>query len=127
LLVTFAVMLAFSLWPALQAGAQEASYQVQFSYTFTNEEAEPVVGLHVALSSPAEIMLDENGHAGPFRNVQGNGNKKIILTNPKAVIPTSGEGNQVELTFRTQKKELKVSQWWWLDEKGKPIGKKKKG
>jgi hypothetical protein len=122
-----AMTLALCLWPALQAVAQGGSYQVQFSYTFTNEETEPVVGLVVQLSKPAEIMLDENGHAGPFKNIKGNGSKKIIVTNPGAVIPASGDGNKVELTFRTQKKQLEVSKWWWLDAKGKPIGKKKKG
>jgi hypothetical protein len=122
-----AVVVTLSLWPALQAGAQTGSYKAQSSYTFTNEEAEPVVGLHIVLSSPAEIILDDNGQAGPFKNVQGNGSKKIILTNPTAVIPAAGEDNKVELMFRTQKKELKISKWWWLDEKGKTIGKKKKG
>jgi len=127
LLVTaaVAVTLTLFLWPALQAKAQKDAYQTQSSCTFINEEAEPVVGLHIELSSPAEIVLDANGQAGPFKNIQGFGSKKIILTNPASVIPASGEGSKIELLFRTQKKNLAVSKWWWLDEQGKPVGKKK--
>ena len=102
------------------------SYKGQAGKTFVNEEAVPAHGLHVTLSGKGEVITnDETGYAGPFRDVRDNDSKHLILTNPKEPIPGGGEG-QVDLTFRSYQKKLKITGWWWVDEKGKRIGEKRK-
>jgi len=124
---TLAIALILMLAPA-QAG-QSKSYNAQISYTFTNVEQAPAQGLVVVLSAPAEVISDEEtGAAGPFRNLKGNGSSQLTLTNPTTPFDAAGgENTTVDLVFRSHKSKLEVKSWWWIDEKGKRIGKKQKG
>lgn len=120
-----ATCLALLLTPSVGAGGKDKPYNAQITHTFVNEEELPAQGLHVSLSGHAIVVTeDETGQAGPFGNIRGNGTGSIVLTSPEApVVP----GDEVRLTFRSQKGKLKIAKWWWVDEKGKPVGEKKKG
>ena len=68
-------------------------------------------------------MTTDDGKAGTFGNVSGNDTAHVKLSNPDAPIAV---GDTVELTFKSYKKKLKITGWWWTDEKGKVVGKKQK-
>ena len=123
-MVLFAACLAVS--PTLSKKATKiAAYKAQTTHSFANSETDPAFGLKVLLSNAGEIMTDEDsGQAGPFRDIRGNGTNTFELINPKSpVAPGSDEFN---LVFGTYQKKIKVESWWWLNEKGKRIGEKKK-
>lgn len=125
LATALAVLLVLLVAPI---GTVEASKKVsaKVGMTFVNTEAVPAHGLHVTLSGPSEVLTDaETGAAGPFRNVQGDGTNHVIMTNPAEPIAGEGEG-KVDLSFTASKKKLEITGWWWVDEKGKRIGKKQK-
>jgi hypothetical protein len=118
------------LLPPVVAGAKKIkAYNAQTSYTFTNVEQAPAHGLIVVLSAEAEVMTDdETGAAERFRNVSGNGSSKITLTNAtQPVDAAGGESSSVDLVFRSYRTKLQIKNWWWIDEKGKRVGKKQKG
>jgi len=124
------VAVAVSLSFLATHGAQKVkAYNTQTSYTFSNVEQTPVHGLHVVLSAEGVVTQDEEtGAAGPFRNVAGNGSQTIVLTNPESPIDAAGgENSSVDLVFKSYKSQLEVKTWWWIDEKGKRVGKKQKG
>ena len=91
--------------------------------TFTNETGETVHGLNVQLSNKAEVVPDgETNRPGPFMNVDGNWSSSIGFSNP--VEPIEPGSEPFELLFTSYKSGLKVTKWWWLDDKGKMVGKK---
>ena len=82
--------------------------------------------MKVLLSSAGEVKTEEeSGQAGPFRDISGNGTGSIELTNPDSPLEPGNE--KFDLVFGTYSKKIRVTSWWWLDAKGKRIGKKKKG
>jgi hypothetical protein len=89
--------------------------------TFVNQSGAVVNGLVVKLTSPSIVVTDEKGYAGPFRNISGNDTAQITLANPAEPI---ADGDKIELTFASNKKSLSITTWWWIDAKGKRIGKK---
>jgi hypothetical protein len=91
--------------------------------TFVNQSGEVAHGLAVKLSSSAIVLVDEKGHAGPFRDISGNDTSHLVMLNPSE--PIAGE-EKLELTFASYEKSLKITTWWWVDAKGKRIGKKQK-
>lgn len=102
------------------------AYKAQTTHSFVNRETEPVFGLKVVLSSAGEVKTEgESGQAGPFRDISGNGTGSIELTNPAS--PLEPDSEEFDLIFGTYTKNIRVASWWWLDAKGKRIGKKKKG
>ncbi|MDX1388091.1 MAG: hypothetical protein R3344_02825 [Acidobacteriota bacterium] len=111
------------------AGSVEAAKKIkerkgQVAYTFTNQTGVAAYGLVVTLSDKSIVVYGDDNRAGPFGNVKGNDTSKLTMTNPHEPIPESG---QIDLTFQSYSKSLKVSQWWWLDSKGKRLGDKQKG
>jgi hypothetical protein len=115
---------------SVQAGPKKVkAYDSQTSHTFANVEQTTAQGLHIVLTADAIVVTDDQtGAAGPFRNVRGNGSTTIILTNAESPIAAAGgDGSSVPLVFRSYKSKLAIKTWWWLDEKGKRIGKKQKG
>ena len=124
-----AIALILSCSPAQAGGQKIKAYNAQASYTFANVGQAPAHGLVIVLSAAAEVNTDaETGAAGPFRNVRGNGSPQITLTNAKTLIDSAGgENSSVELVFRSYKSKLEIKSWWWLDERGKRLGKKQKG
>ena len=93
------------------------------SYKFVNASEQAAHGLHVKLSSPAIVVTTEDGKAGPFGNVSGNDTSHIVLGNPGDAISA---GDTVELSFKSYKKQLRATGWWWVDERGKRVGDKQK-
>jgi hypothetical protein len=127
-LLAFVLLISVFAAPSAFAAKKGSGYNAQIHYTFANGEQVAPQGLVVALSAEATVVTDAEGAAGPFRNVRGNGTAKITLTNASTPITAAGgENSSVELVFRTQKKKLAVSSWWWIDERGKRIGQKQKG
>lgn len=124
-----AIALILSCSPAQAGGQKIKAYNAQASYTFANAEQTAAHGLVVVLSAPAEVNTDaETGAAGPFRNVRGNGSAQITFTNAKTLLDAAGgENSSVEMLFRSYKSKLEIKSWWWLDERGKRMGKKQKG
>lgn len=109
------------------AAKKVKAYNSQTSETFVNEEGVAAYGLVVSLSSNGEVILDAENAAGPFRNVSGNGNKTLTLTNPTKPVAASGDADgQVTLKFQSYSKGLRVTSFYWTDVGGKRIGKKKK-
>jgi len=107
-------------------GTKVKAYKAQTTHSFANSETEPVFGLKVVLSTAGEVKTeDESSQAGPFRDIRGNGTNTIELTNSKS--PMEPGSDEIDLVFGTYQKKIKVDSWWWLDEKGKRVGKKKKG
>lgn len=111
------------------AAKKVKAYNAQTTYTFENAGETQAYGLHVVLSSEAIVVTDEaTGAAGLFKDVKGNGTAAIVMTNPESPITAvSGDNTSVELVFRSYKSKLSVKTWWWVDQKGKRIGKKQKG
>jgi hypothetical protein len=89
--------------------------------TFVNQSGEVAHGLTVKLSSPSIVLVDEKGHAGRFRNISGNDTTHVVLTNPTEPVAVD---ETLELTFASYHNSLKITTWWWVDAKGKRIGKK---
>jgi hypothetical protein len=126
LTITLATALILLAAPIGTVDAGKKHISAKVGMTFVNTEPAPAYGLHVTLSGPSEVLTDaETGAAGPFRNVQGNGSNHVILTNPEEPLAGAGEG-KVDLSFTAPKKKLEITGWWWVDEKGKRIGKKQK-
>ena len=98
----------------------------QAGHFFVNNEGVEAHGLVVNLSKKAIVITDSNtGFAGPFQNIRGKGTKSITFSNPRPVVaPASDEEDGFDLVFRSYKAGLKIKSYWWLDEKGKRIGKK---
>lgn len=105
---------------------KERPYKGQAGRTFVNEEGVAAFGLVVELNQSAIVVTDpQSGLAGPFKNVQGNGTTRITMSNSTQAITVGGEG--FKLIFRSYPSGLKIRSWWWLDQKGKRLGKKKSG
>ena len=104
-------------------------YKAQTTFSFHNEEGREVYGLTVRLNRKAVAHTDpQTGFAGPFRNIRGNGTSRLRLANPAAPIAAGqAAGGEVTVTFRSEKKKLRVTTWWWTDQRGKPVGVKKSG
>jgi len=127
LVIVLAVAL-FSLTIACSSTktVKERPYKGQAGSTFINEESGPAYGLVVELSGSAIVVTDpQTGMAGPFKNVQGNGTTRLTLSNSSAPIAVGGEG--FKLIFRSYPSGLKIRSWWWINQKGKRLGKKKSG
>ncbi len=127
LVIVLAVAL-FSLTIACSSTktVKERPYKGQAGRTFINEESGPAYGLVVELSGSAIVVTDpQTGMAGPFKNVQGNGTTRLTLSNSSAPIAVGGEG--FKLIFRSYPSGLKIRSWWWINQKGKRLGKKKSG
>ena len=102
---------------------KERPQKGQAGMLFVNEESVPAHGLVVKLSRKATVVTDaQTGLAGPFKNVQGNGSKSITLSNSPVPIEPDGE---FRLIFRSYKSGLTIRGWWWIDERGRRVGKKK--
>jgi len=105
---------------------KERPYKGQAGRTFINEEGAATFGLVVELSQSGIVVTDpQTGMAGPFKNVQGNGTTRLTLSNSSAPIAVGGEG--FKLIFRSYPSGLKIRSWWWTNQKGKRLGKKKSG
>jgi hypothetical protein len=105
---------------------KERPYKGQAGRTFINEEGAAAFGLVVELSQSGIVVTDsQTGMAGPFKNVQGNGTTRLTLSNSSAPIAVGGEG--FKLIFRSYPSGLKIRSWWWTNQKGKRLGKKKSG
>lgn len=127
LVIVLAVAL-FSLTIACSSTktVKERPYKGQAGRTFINEESGPAYGLVVELSGSAIVVTDpQTGMAGPFKNVQGNGTTRLTLSNSSAPIAVGGEG--FKLIFRSYPSGLRIRSWWWTNQKGKRLGKKKSG
>ena len=125
--VVVVVGLCVGSGPVLAAKTKRIeAFKAQTTKSFVNEETVPAAGLVVALSSAGEVKTEEeSGRAGPFRDVKGNGSSKITLTNAESPVEPGNEA--IELVFGTYSKKISVKSWWWIDDKGKRIGKKIKG
>ncbi len=122
--VAVAVLLCLASGQAL-AKKKTKAFRAQTTKTFINDETAAAFGLTVSLSAAAEVKTDGvTGRAGPFRDVRGNGTNSITLTNAESPVEPGSEA--IELVFSTYAKKLSVKSWWWIDAKGKRIGKKKK-
>jgi hypothetical protein len=105
---------------------KERPYKGQAGHTFLNEESAAAFGLVVELNQSAVVVTDpQTGMAGPFKNVQGNGTTGLTFSNSSAPVTVGGDG--FKLIFRSYPSGLKIRSWWWLDQKGKRLGKKKSG
>ena len=103
---------------------EEKPLKGQTGRAFVNDTGETVHGLTVQLSKDASVITHGDTHrAGPFFDVEGNGTKKITLSNPDA--PIEPGSDSIDLVFRSYKSGLKITKYWWLDAKGKQVGKKK--
>jgi len=124
-----AVVLCFAVSGTHAGPKTVKAYKSQTSHTFANVEQAPAHGLQIVLTADAIVVTDgETGAAGPFKNVQGNGSSTIVLTNATSRIDAAGgDASSVELVFKSYQSKLAIKTWWWLDEKGKRIGKKQTG
>ena len=126
--IVVVVVVLFSLTIACSSTktVKERPYKGQAGNTFINEESGPAYGLVVELSGSAIVVTDpQSGMAGPFKDVQGNGTTRLTLSNSSAPIAVGGEG--FKLIFRSYPSGLKIRSWWWTNQKGKRLGKKKSG
>jgi len=98
----------------------------QADLLFVNHETEQAHGLVVQLSKKAIVVTDaRSGFAGPFQNVQGNGTTSIELSHARPPIaPSTDEEGGFELVFLSYKSGLKITGYYWVNAKGKRIGKK---
>ena len=105
---------------------KERPYKGQAGRTFINEEGAPAYGVVVNLNKSGVVVTDpQSGMAGPFKNIQGNGTSRITLSNSTQPIAVGGEG--FKLIFRSYPSGLAIRNWWWLNEKGNRLGRKKSG
>ena len=91
--------------------------------TFVNGTGQAVLGLQVKLSSPAIVVTDNAGRAGPFGDISGNDTAFVKFSNPAEAIEPS---DKLELSFKSYKKSLSITVWWWVGEDGKRVGDKNK-
>jgi len=111
---------------ALSFGAAASSNKDRKSSAtgaFVNGTGQAVYGLEVKLSSPALVVTEASGRAGPFGDISGNDTAHVKFSNPAKAIEPS---DKIELTFKSYKKSLSVTVWWWVGEDGKRIGDKNK-
>lgn len=126
-LLVLAVVFAVLVAPVDAAKKfKEKPRKGQAGHLFVNNEGVEAYGLMVNLSKKAIVITDSNtGFAGPFQNIRGKGTKSMTFSNPRPVIaPATDEEDGFNLVFRSYKADLKIKTYWWLDEKGKRIGKK---
>lgn len=127
LMIVVAVVL-FSLTMACSSTktVKERPYKGQAGRTFVNEEGAAAFGLVVELNQSGIVVTDpQSGMAGPFKNVQGNGTSRLTMSNSAQAITIGGEG--FKLIFRSYPSNLRIRNWWWLNQKGKRLGRKKSG
>jgi len=105
---------------AFAAGSRKSSA----TGNFVNDTGQVVYGLEVKLSSPALVVTDDSGRAGPFGDISGNDTAFVKFSNPAEALEPS---DKVQLTFKSYKKSLSITVWWWVGEDGKRIGDKNKG
>jgi hypothetical protein len=119
------MLLSPGIGEAARKKVQVRDYHAQTRHAFPQSEEGPAYGMVINLSNAAWVITEpQTGLAGPFGDISGSGSGEITLANPGEPI---APGGSVTLTFRTLKKKLAVKQWWWLDERGKRLGKKHKG
>ena len=104
---------------AAASGARKSST----TGAFVNDTGQPVHGLQVKLSSSAIVVTDATGRAGPFGDISGNDTSSVKFSNPAEPVEPSDE---IELTFKSYKKSLNITVWWWVGEDGKRVGDKNK-
>ena len=120
------VLLSLTMACSSTKTVKERPYKGQAGHTFINEEGAAAFGLVVQVNQSAVVVTDpQSGMAGPFKNVQGNGTTRLTMSNPAQAIAVGGEG--FRLIFRSYPSGLQIRSWWWLDQKGKRLGKKKSG
>jgi hypothetical protein len=107
---------------------KEKPYQGQVGLNFVNREAEEAHGLVVALSKKATVVTDPNtGFAGPFQNIRGSGTQTITFSHARPPIaPSTDDEGGFDLTFRSYRANLAIKSYYWIDARGKRIGKKHK-
>lgn len=107
---------------------KEKPHKGQAGLRFVNQESEEAFGLVVMLSKKATVVTDPNtGFAGPFQNIRGSGTQTITFSNARpSIAPSTGEEGGFDLTFRSYKAGLKIKGYYWIDKRGKRIGKKHK-
>jgi hypothetical protein len=93
-----------------------------------NRESAEAHGLVVNLSKKAIVVTDPTtGFAGPFQNIRGSGSQTITFSNARPPIaPATDDDGGFDLTFRSYKAKLAVKSYYWIDARGKRIGKKHK-
>jgi hypothetical protein len=129
--ISMVMMVALALFSLTMACSstktvKERPYKGQAGRTFINEEGAAAFGLVVQVNQSAVVVTDpQSGLAGPFKNVQGNGTTRLTMSNPAQAIAVGGEG--FKLIFRSYPSGLRIRSWWWLNQKGKRLGKKKSG
>jgi hypothetical protein len=124
-ILTCLLAICLAVSPAL-SDKKVKVYKAQTTHSFVNSETEPAFGLKVVLSGAGEVLTDdETGQAGPFRDIGGNGSSNLEMANPTDPIEPGSDA--FDLVFGTYKKQIKIVNWWWMDAKGKKIGKKNKG
>jgi hypothetical protein len=123
-------LVVLSLTVPLQAAKKfkEKTHKGQVSLNFVNRETEEAHGLVVALSKKASVVTDPNtGFAGPFQNIRGSGTQTITFSHARPPIaPSTDDEGGFDLTFRSYKANLAIKSYYWLDARGKRIGKKHK-
>ena len=127
-MVVMVALVLFSLTMACSSTktVKERPYKGQAGLTFVNEVGAAAFGLVVQVNQSAVVVTDpQSGTAGPFKNVQGNGTTRLTMSNPAQAIAAGGEG--FKLIFRSYPSGLSIRSWWWLDQRGKRLGKKKSG
>lgn len=125
-LIAVATILALAAPADAAKKFKEKPRNGQAGLLFVNNEGEAVQGLVVQLSKKAIVVTDTGtGFAGPFQNIQGNGTKSIKFSHAyPAVSPAAGEEDGFDLVFRSYKSGLKITGYYWINAKGKRIGKK---
>ena len=127
----FLVLVLLSLVAPAEAAKKfkEKPFKGQAGLHFVNRETEEAHGLVVMLSKKATVVTNPStGFAGPFQNIRGSGTQTITFSHPRPPItPSTDDEGGFDLTFRSYKAGLEIKGYYWIDARGKRIGKKHKG
>jgi hypothetical protein len=114
-----------NLTQTLMAMVFDFNWRTQRTYKFPVDTDKPVNDLHIEFSGAVIVGTDDEGKAGPFQDIDGNGTGKIDLSNPDAADALE-QGKTVRLVFRSAAGSITIKNWYWTKD-GKQVGNDHKG
>ena len=103
-------------------------WQTQRTHKFTVDTQQAVNDLHIEFKGSVVVGTDDEGKAGPFQDINGNGSSKLDLSNPEENAGDANDdnsalepGDTVRLVVRSTSPKITLTQWWWTKD-GKRVG-----
>ncbi|MEW6182499.1 MAG: copper amine oxidase N-terminal domain-containing protein [Bacillota bacterium] len=111
----------------LMAMVFDFNWRTQRTYKFPVDTKVPVNDLHIEFTGNVAVGTDDDGKAGPFQDIDGNGTGRIDLSNPEENDGDDGDsdstlepGDTARLVFRSAAGSISIKRWYWTKD-GKQV------